>query len=260
MRTYDLPYYENVFCARMAFIEPFCTNWEVVTVNHLLELRNCLFQEWVNFQRAIIDDARSGSYSFYCVTSVYQTLKKFSRWFHRFRNEICMALGNTIKHIANKADLARQIANFIEIVWFPFMLKLYDSLRNESKGIQETLTSQEIKLTRKLSKDEENREKAIRKLYSVITGTTDDEKRVKSEILQEVLNGMKGKTVATYLQAAIELNWLSEIPEFSIMKIFWGVEGSQGAISKVFSTVGGSLINEETLGNAKEELLSKMSR
>lgn len=132
--------------------------------------------------------------------------------------------------------------------------------KKESRRISETLTSQEIRLVRKLSKDEENREKALRKLYSVINGSNDAEKRLKSEIMQEVLNGMKGKTVATYLQAAIELNWLSEIPEFSIMKSFWGVEGSQGAISKVFSTIGGSLINEDTLRNAKEELLSKLSR
>ena len=260
MTIHDLPYYENVFCARMAFIEPFCTDWEGVTIDNLIELKSCLDFEWENFQRAMINDTRTGSYSSYCATSVYRTLKKFSRWFHRFRDDICQALENTIKHIAEKADIAREIANFIEIVWIPFMTEICGSLKKESRRISETLTSQEIRLVRKLSKDEENREKALRKLYSVINGSNDAEKRLKSEIMQEVLNGMKGKTVATYLQAAIELNWLSEIPEFSIMKSFWGVEGSQGAISKDFSTIGGSLINEDTLRNAKEELVSKLSR
>lgn len=78
--------------------------------------------------------------------------------------------------------------------------------------------------------------------------------------MRDVLNGMKGKTVATYIQAALELNWLSDVPEFSIMKMFWGVEGSQGAISKMFSSVGGSLINENTLQNAKDELAAKLSQ
>ena len=78
--------------------------------------------------------------------------------------------------------------------------------------------------------------------------------------MRDILNGMKGKVVATYIQAAIELNWLSDVPEFSIMKMFWGVEGSQGAISKMFSTVGGSLIKEENLQNAKENLRLKLSK
>ena len=53
MSTYDLPYYENVLCERMSFIEPFCTDWEAVNVNHLIELKDCLDKEWMNFQRAI---------------------------------------------------------------------------------------------------------------------------------------------------------------------------------------------------------------
>lgn len=78
--------------------------------------------------------------------------------------------------------------------------------------------------------------------------------------MRDILNGMKGKVVATYIQAALELNWLSDVPEFSIMKMLWGVEGSQGAISKMFSTVGGSLIKEENLQNAKENLILKLSK
>ena len=87
-----------------------------------------------------------------------------------------------------------------------------------------------------------------------------EEKYRKSEIMHEVLTGMKGTTVATYLQAAVELDWLSEIPEFSIMKTFWGVQGSQGAVSKMFSVAGGSLIHEDSLENAKMELVSRLAK
>lgn len=44
------------------------------------------------------------------------------------------------------------------------------------------------------------------------------------------------------------------------MKMFWGIEGSQGAISKMFSTIGGSLIKEENSQNAKENLRLKLSK
>lgn len=60
MNRHDLPYYENILCVRMSFIEPFCTDWEAVTVNHLIELKRCLIEEWLNFQRAIIEDIRCG--------------------------------------------------------------------------------------------------------------------------------------------------------------------------------------------------------
>lgn len=260
MIQYDLPYYDNVICSRMAFIEPFCTEWEVVTVHHLIELRNCLFSEWIDFQRAIIDDIRSGFSSSYCVRSIYQTLRKFSKWFYNCREVICKALENTVDSVVEKARIAKEIANFIEIMWIPFMWDRYEELKKESEKLPETLTSHEHRQTQRLTEHEERREIALRTLYSVIKGASTEEKYRKSEIMHEVLTGMKGKTVATYLQAAIELDWLSEIPEFSIMKTFWGVEGSQGAISKMFSVAGGSLINEDTLENAKAELTSKLAK
>lgn len=260
MKRHDLPYYENILCVRMSFIEPFCTDWDTVTVNHLLELRRCLTEEWLNFQRAIIEDTRCGFCATYCVRSIYHTLKKFSRWFFNIKDTIGMALGHTAKVVVDKAAIAKEIANVIEILWIPFIWERYEELQRESERLPETLTSLEYRQKRMLSLEEENRDKALRTLYSLIRGSSIDEKSRKSDIMREILNGMKGKTVATYIQAALELNWLSDVPEFSIMKMFWGVEGSQGAISKMFSTVGGSLIKEENLQNAKEDLLLKLSK
>ncbi|WP_300912202.1 hypothetical protein [Paramuribaculum intestinale] len=259
MNRYDLPYYDNILCSRMAFIEPFCTEWEVVTLNHLIELKDCLTNEWVNFQRAIFDDIRNGFCSSYCVMSIFKTLRKFSKWFYNKREAFWNAMEHNARHIVEKARIAKEIADFIEIMWIPLMWDKYDELKKESEKLPETLTCDEHKRNRSLSKEEEKREIALRTLFSLIKGSSTDEKHRKSEILRRVLTGMKGKTVATYLQAALELNWLSEIPEFSIMKMFWGVEGSQGAISKMFSIAGGSLINEETLKNAKDELVSKLT-
>lgn len=260
MNRHDLPYYENILCVRMSFIEPFCTEWEAVTVNHLIELKRCLIDEWLNFQRAIIEDIRCGFSATYCVRSIYQTLKKFSRWFFNLKDTICMALGHSAKVIVDKAIIAKEIANVIEILWIPFIWERYEELKKETERLPETLTSLEYRQKRMLSLEEENRDKALRTLYSLIVGSSIDEKSRKSGIMRDVLNGMKGKTVATYIQAALELNWLSDVPEFSIMKIFWGVEGTQGAMSKMFSSVGGSLINENTLQNAKDELAAKLSQ
>lgn len=171
----------------------------------------------------------------------------------------CKALENDVRSIVEKARIAKEIADFIELMWIPLMWDKYEELKKESEKLPETLTCDEHKRNRSLSEVEEKRELALRTLYSLIKGSSIDEKHRKSEILRQVLNGMKGKIVATYLQAALELNWLLEMPEFSIMKMFWGIEGSQGAISKMFSIAGGSLINEETLKNAKDELISKLT-
>lgn len=260
MNRHDLPYYENILCVRMSFIEPFCTDWEAVTVNHLIELKKCLAEEWLNFQRAIIDDIRCGFCAAYCVRSIYHTLKKFSRWFFNLKDTIGNALVHTRKVIVEKAKIAKEIANVIEILWIPFIWERYEGLKTEAERLPETLTSLEYRQKRMLSLEEENRDKALRTLYSLIVGSSIDDKSRKSGIMRDILNGMKGKTVATYIQAALELNWLSDVPEFSIMKMFWGIEGSQGAISKMFSTVGGSLIKEENLQNAKENLLLKLSK
>lgn len=259
MNRYDLPYYDNILCSKMAFIEPFCTEWEIVSLNHLIELKDYLTNEWVNFQRAIFDDIRNGFCSSYCVMSIFKTLRKFSKWFYNKREAFCKALENDVRSIVEKARIAKEIADFIELMWIPLMWDKYEELKKESEKLPETLTCDEHKRNRSLSEVEEKRELALRTLYSLIKGSSIDEKHRKSEILRQVLNGMKGKIVATYLQAALELNWLLEMPEFSIMKMFWGIEGSQGAISKMFSIAGGSLINEETLKNAKDELISKLT-
>lgn len=171
-----------------------------------------------------------------------------------------MALRHTAKVVVDKAIIAKEIANVIEILWIPFIWDRYEELKKESERLPETLTSLEYRQTKMLDLEEEARDKALRTLYSLIVGSSIDEKSRKSEIMRDILNGMKGKIVATYIQAALELNWLSDVPEFSIMKMFWGVEGSHGAISKMFSTVGGSLIKEENLQNAKEDLLLKLSK
>ena len=171
-----------------------------------------------------------------------------------------MALRHTAKIVVDKAAIAKEIANVIEILWIPFIWERYEDIKKEAEKLPETLTSLEYRQKKMLSLEEENRDKALRTLYSLIIGSSIDEKRRKSDIMRDILNGMKGKVVATYIQAALELNWLSDVPEFSIMKMFWGIEGSQGAISKMFSTVGGSLIKKENLQNAKEDLRLKLSK
>lgn len=91
----------------MSFIEPFCTAWEAVTVNHLIELKRCLINEWLNFQKAVIEDIRYGFSATYCVRSINQTLKKFSRWFFNLKDTIGMALGQGAKVIVDKATIAK---------------------------------------------------------------------------------------------------------------------------------------------------------
>lgn len=117
-----------------------------------------------------------------------------------------MALGQGAKVIVDKATIAKEIANVIEILWITFIWERYEELKKEAERLPETLTSFEYRQKRKLNLEEENRDKALRTLYSLIVGSSLDEKSRKSSIMRDILNGMKGKTVATYIQAALELN------------------------------------------------------
>ena len=106
-----------------------------MTVNHLIELKRCLVEEWLNFQRAIIEDIRCGFSGIYCVRSIYKTLKKFSRWFFNLKGTIVLALSQTAKVVADKAAIAKEIANVIEILWIPFIWERYEELKKEAERL-----------------------------------------------------------------------------------------------------------------------------
>ena len=112
----------------MSFIEPFCTEWEAVTVNHLIELKRCLVEEWLNFQRAIIEDIRCGFSATYCVRSIYQTLKKFSRWFFSLKDTIGMALGHTAKIVVDSIhkEKFKQLPAKISLVTTEFTFDVFN--------------------------------------------------------------------------------------------------------------------------------------
>ncbi len=92
-----------------------------------------------------------------------------------------MALGHSAKVIVDKAIIAKEIANVIEILWIPFIWERYEELKKETERLPETLTSLEYRQKRMLSLEEENRDKALRTLYSLIVGSSIDEKSRKSD-------------------------------------------------------------------------------
>lgn len=87
-----------------------------------------------------------------------------------------MCYGHSAKVIVDKAIIAKEIANVIEILWIPFIWERYEELKKETERLPETLTSLEYRQKRMLSLEEENRDKALRTLYSLIVGSSIDEK------------------------------------------------------------------------------------
>lgn len=81
-----------------------------------------------------------------------------------------MALGHTARVVVDKAAIAMEIANVIEILWIPFIWERYEELKKEAKRLPEILTSLEYRQTRMLSLEEENRAKD--KIFKMIFQAT----------------------------------------------------------------------------------------
>ena len=81
MAPYSLPYFESAIYARTSFIEPFCSGWADVTIEKLKELKDYLLEYRQQFQEAINDDLKSGGFATDSVSNIYQSLKKYTRWY-----------------------------------------------------------------------------------------------------------------------------------------------------------------------------------
>lgn len=257
MATQALPYYECEVHARLSFIEPFCTDWESVRSSNLRILRDYLTDTWMYFNEAMQTDIGRGCVASNSIISIYYTLKKFTRWFARWYSVIQESFTSIEEAIRCKARVASDVVEIIEILWVP-LLDRYRPVQEELNRQKDRLTASERIELNKATREDEIREHELRAIDSLLTGDSESEKDRKFDILYDVLHGTKGKTAAMYLQAAIEMKWLTEMPEFTLLQKYWGVGGTQGAISKSYSTVGGSLINEDTLANAKSILTNRL--
>lgn len=253
MAQLALPDYEIGVHARFAFIDPFCMDWEGVSVSSLKDAFQYLTVNWTEFEKAVLADLSSGFHCSFSIRSIFKTLKKFTRWFAKCQRSVDSALSSVDAAMIEKAKLATNIVEVIEILWIPF-LKECSPVREYLGKQRELLTADERILANRKVREEDNRDKEMRTILDLIRGESDEERLKKFDALYEVLNGMKGKTVAVYLQAAIELKWLIDMPEFSLMKKYWGVAGTQGAVSKNYSISAGSNIDDVTVSNAKAKL------
>lgn len=257
MTAQALPYYECEVHARLSFIEPFCTDWESVRPANLKILKDYLSETWMYFNEALQADIGRGCIAANSIISIYYTLKKFTRWFAQWHFIIQESFTSIEEAIRHKARMASDVVEIIEILWIPVLDK-YRPVQEELSRHKDRLTASERMELNKTTREDYVREKELRAINSLITGDSESEKDKKFDILYDVLHGIKGKTAAMYLQAAIELRWFTKMPEFSLLQRYWGVGGTQGAISKSYSTVGGSLINEEMLANVKANLTRKL--
>lgn len=257
MAVQAIPYYECEVHARLSFIEPFCTDWEGVSSSNLRTLKDYLVDTWMYFNEAMQTDIGRGCVAYNSIISIYYTLKKFTRWFAKWYSVIQDSFTSMEEAIRHKARIASDVVEIIEILWIP-LFDSYRPVQDEINRQKDRLTASERMELNKVTREDEIRQQELRAINSLLTGDTNSEKDKKFDILYDVLHGTKGKTAAMYLQAAIEMKWLTEMPEFTLLQKYWGVGGTQGAISKLYSAVAGSLINEETLANVKSDLTRKL--
>ena len=220
-------------------------------------LRDYLTETWMHFKEAVQTDIWRGCVASNSIISIYYALKKFTHWFARWYSAIQESFSSIEEAIRHKARVASDVVEIIEILWIP-LFDSYRPVQEEMNRQKDRLTASERIELNKATREDETREQELRAINSLLTGDSESEKDRKFDILYDALHGTKGKTADMYLQAAIELKWLTEMPEFSLLQRYWGVQGTQGAISKSYSQAGGSLINEDTLANAKSHLINKL--
>lgn len=247
MAPHSLPYFESALYARTTFIEPFRSGWSEIPIEKLRELRDYLLEYRQQFQEAINDDLKSGGFATDSVSNIYQSLKKYTRWY----DKNMVSINDGLARSDNKAHIAKEVLLIIEIVWTRPMTK-YPHI-NENNQIDEFLTADERMKLYNRNKEDEDR-KAERECFMVhLKGKSESEKQRKFDILAERLNGKKGKYVNIYLTAALRLEWLASFPRFDLMKKYWGIQGSQSGISN-----RNEMEDEALIESAIEELRCKL--
>lgn len=257
MATIALPYIENDICSRLSFIEPFCTGWHSVELSHLGELKEYLQNNWTNFETAVHDDMRKGFHGFHFLTTIYLSLKKFTRWYVQ-----CQEIIDQDDHFNNSVDsqkccIATNIVDFIEIMWIPFIHKCHPK-KDDLMPPASILTMEERTQIVASKCEEENRQNDVNEMLAYINGDSVEDRNRKFEILHELVNGKKGKGLAEILEAAIKLGWLTEKPKFRLMELFWNIKGRESSLSKVLTKDGGSLNDEKRVANIMQLLSTKL--
>lgn len=245
MNAPDLIEIEYTLDKKLSFIEPYITEWDEVNSSDLIQLCSYLQNEFSNFQRVLLSDTSNTNVA-PIIKDIYYLLKKFTHWY--------ISQETTIDNEhSDKSELVRNAIMLVEVLWVAYINEVYP----QSDDSGELLTAEErMQMVKELRQDNErdNDEKSLMLLFS---GSERQEKIKRIEILQTLLNDTKGREAARYLEAAIQLGWLFKTPSFGLLQKYFGVKGTQGAISKYYSLSGGSMFLEDEIENSKSELVYK---
>ncbi len=256
MTPKTLSYYEGDICARTAFIEPFCTDWDAVSLSSLSTLKDYLLNHYRDFKEIIMNLIHDGVFSHRLLKNIYFSLKKYSRWFFDWQAVIEKQFESDDENVRRKANVATDLVSVIEILWTP-IFKDFEFLCNAHLN-GEYLTASERTAIHKMTKEEELRRTETKKLLSSIDANSENDRMRKFDIMYDVLSGLGGKDAAKYLEAAYRLGWLVDKPAHNLLQKYWGVTGNAPAISNAFSVKKKSVGDEKIISAAMHELEYKL--
>lgn len=223
--------------------------WEDVELSKLSELEVFLDEELVNFQNLVLKDKEAGYPASAFVSNVRKTFNTFLSWVGGLPADYLNPTGtDAVKEIS-----LRNICLSLSCLWIPWLDSDYEPIVKEAKLVPNVMPIGNAAERAKSNREERITKELRDKLFSVIIGSSPEHKQRIYDAMKKLVARKGGKSLALYIQAAIDMGLLTWIPPFESMKKFWGVTKSQQSVSKLISK-NGSLLDDRDVASRRQEI------
>ncbi len=228
-----LPDIAQVVSIMLADFDLIDTKWEDVTTDGILLIYDKLIEQLPAFKNLVLEDMRLGGHGCSCVVEINLTLTKYVRWMEPSSNLI-WSTESMPEDECKKIRSAKALLEFIALEWITWAEVNYTPIRGKAEEGPRMFTEEE----RERYKDEKMENllsKESNELLKHVIADNYDQKLRYGEAIAEAVRGKGGKEAAEILVAATRLKILSRLPNFRLMKKFWGVIGVQSSISEYYN-------------------------
>lgn len=249
MDNVTIPQFYTSLSNKCQGLDPLLMAWEDVELSKLSELEVFLDEELVNFQNLVLKDKEAGYPASAFVSNVRKTFNTFLSWVGGLPADYLNPTGtDAVKEIS-----LRNICLSLSCLWIPWLDSDYEPIVKEAKLVPNVMPIGNAAERAKSNREERITKELRDKLFSVIIGSSPEHKQRIYDAMKKLVARKGGKSLALYIQAAIDMGLLTWIPPFESMKKFWGVTKSQQSVSKLISK-NGSLLDDRDVASRRQEI------
>lgn len=228
MNVSTIPHFYSALSRKFQGLDPYLSGWEDVELSQLQDIEAFLEEGLADFQVMVMQDKVDYYPASSFVFNIRQTLKTFLQW----TDQLPVKYLNPKSDGDAKARTLREIILKIAFLWIPWLDSDYEPLIKDGKYEYQVLPLEQVIEKGKAERHEKIADKYRKCIFGVILGSNPQEKERIFNVLKKLVNGLGGVELAPYLQAAKELNLISNKPPFPAMEMFWGVTNTSAALSR----------------------------